>query len=226
MPSSKLEVKRTAPRLLVPRVPASWDLSADLLSWRWDEVPQLPPFILADGSGVAQQQTIARVCRDSRALYVRFDCFDSDIWGTYTQRDDPIFDEEVVEVFLSCGPKLAQNYYEFEVSPNGVLLDARIHNPTALRRDLQVDCTWDCPGLRWQATRNDSGGRWQAILVIPWSSISGADSSAILYRANFYRIERSRGSGPEFSCWSPTFTAPADFHKPEYFGMLDIGAIN
>ena len=223
LPSPPLDQNRNVPQLLVPWVPENWDLSADLHTWQWGAVPQLPPLFLADGSGVAQQQTIVRVCHDKYALYVCFECCDSDIWGAYTRRDESIFDEEVVEVFISHGPDPKQNYYEFEISPNGVLLDARVHNPTELRRDLQVDCNWDCPDLRWQATRNDLMGHWWAALAIPWSSIGGADGSGFIYRANFFRIERTHCSEPEFSCWSPTFTAPADFHKPSYFGILDTG---
>jgi hypothetical protein len=58
---------------------------------------------LADGSGPAEQQTVARVCYDSRALYVRFDCDDRDIWGTFYRRDQPIYAEEVVELFIGVG---------------------------------------------------------------------------------------------------------------------------
>jgi hypothetical protein len=43
------------------------------------------------------------------------------------------------------------------------------------------------------------------------------------WRANFYRIERPHDAEPEFSCWSPTMSDPADFHKPAYFGVLEIG---
>jgi hypothetical protein len=42
------------------------------------------------------------------------------------------------------------------------------------------------------------------------------------WRANFYRIERPRGGRPELSCWSPTFTDPPDFHRPERFGVLEL----
>ena len=40
------------------------------------------------------------------------------------------------------------------------------------------------------------------------------------WRANLYRIERPRDAAPEYSCWSPTLTDPADFHKPARFGVL------
>ena len=209
------------PYMLLAYAPTRWDRNADLASWNWDDVPPLPPFILADGSGPAQQQTHARICCDDAALYVRFDCEDRDIWGTYTQREDSIFDEEVVEVFIRSDMETPNTYYEFEVSPNGVLLDARITNPGLRHADILVDCSWDCAGLRWQAARDDQAGRWWAVLVIPWSSIGPAGPPATLWRANFYRIERPHDAAPEFSCWSPTMTDPADFHKPAYFGVLE-----
>ena len=45
---------------------------------------------------------------------------------------------------------------------------------------------------------------------------------AWLWRGNFYRIERPHDAEPEFSGWSPTMTDPADFHKPAYFGILEL----
>jgi hypothetical protein len=175
---------------------------------------------LADGSGPAIQQTVARVCYDDHALYIRFDCQDRDIWANYTRRDDPIYDEEVVEIFIAPGSAAPARYYEFEVSPNGVLLDALIDNPTSRRADLRVDFAWDCADLRWHAERDDSAGRWWAALAIPWISIGPPGAPSAIWRANFYRIERPRDAAPEFSCWSPTHTEPADFHKPAYFGTL------
>jgi hypothetical protein len=213
----------TIPHLVVPSAPADWEKQADPATWHWDRVPTLPPFTLADGSGPAEQQTRARVCCDSQALYVRFDCDDRHIWGTYTERDAPIYDEEVVEVFLAPGEADPVRYYEFEVSPNGVLFDARIYNPTSQRSELEVDKGWNCPDIRWQAARNDVANHWGVIVVIPWMSVAPSGDLPTVWRANFYRIERPRDAAPEFSCWSPTMTEPADFHKPACFGVLELG---
>ena len=101
----------------VPRRPASWD-PADPGSWAWDEIPALPPFQLADGSGPAAQQTRVRLCWDDLALHVRFDCEDRDAWGTFRQRNDPIYQEEAVEVFLAPGEEDPVRYFELEVSPS------------------------------------------------------------------------------------------------------------
>jgi hypothetical protein len=213
----------TIPRWTVPHTPAGWDLGASPINWPWEMVLALPPFTLADGGGPASQQTRARVCYDAQSLYVHFDCDDRDIWGTCTQRNDPIYDEEVVEVFLGSGEADLVHYFEFEISPNGVLFDARIYNPTSERTELEWDESWNCPGISWQAVRDDSANQWSAAIAIPWAGVAPPGNLPSVWRANFYRIERPRDAEPEFSCWSPTMTEPADFHKPAYFGVLELG---
>ena len=147
--------------------------------------------------------------------------------GDATRRDDPIYQEEAVEVFLACGVADPADYLEFEVSPLGVLLDGRIHNPTSLRADLTGDPGWDCPGLRWAAGRLGAARQdWWAELALPWEGIAPGSSSLppAVWRANFYRIERPAGGAPEFTAWSPTLVGPADFHKPARFGVLELAA--
>ena len=212
----------TLPKVSIPKIPLSWDLTAEPLSWAWEELPALAPLILADGNSIAKQQTATRVGYDLQALYVHYECDDQDIWGTYTQRDQPIYDEEVVEIFIGAGAERPIDYYEFQVSPNGVLFDARIHNPHERRDDIEVDFAWDCAGIRWCAEANRTEDSWQAILIIPWRSICDSSDTPRQWRANFYRIERPRAGKDEYSCWSPTMTEPADFHKPSYFGHLEL----
>ena len=204
----------------LPIAPSSWLDNPNPADWNWDEIPSLSPFIRSDNSRIAVQQTVTRVCANRQALYIRYDCDDEDIWGNYTERDEPIYDEEVVEIFIGQGINDPIHYYEFQVSPNGVLFDAKIFNPTSERAQLEVDFDWDCEGIRWSATRNDAENHWSAMLVIPWKSITSDDKLPKVWRANFYRIERSRDGEPEYSCWSPTMAIPADFHKPAYFGIL------
>jgi hypothetical protein len=153
---------------------------------------------------------------------VRFDCQDDDIWGTYTQRDDPIYDEEVVEVFLAPGEADPVEYVELEVSPNGVLFDAWVKNPTSTRVDLIIDLAWSCPGIRWQVARQDRQQHWQAVMSIPWAAMTTSAQRPTVWRANFYRIERPHQGQAEFSCWSPTLVTPPDFHKPARFGILTL----
>jgi hypothetical protein len=209
------------PHLQVPVIPKA---IVDLANAEpWTGTAKVTPFVLADGSGPAVQQTIAHVGSDATALYVRFDCDDRDIWGTYKRRDEPIYDEEVVEVFIGPGTDDPTHYLEFDISPNGVLLDARVYNPTSTRSDLQVEIEWICPGIRWAAGRDDAANRWWGALAIPWAAVTPDARVPTICRANLYRIERPRNGAPEYSCWSPTLTEPADFHKPKRFGLLKLG---
>jgi hypothetical protein len=195
------------PHLYVPPAPSSSDL---------------PPFTLADGSGPALQQTQVRLGWSQTALHVRFDCEDHDAWSTFERRDDPLYEEEAVEVFLAPGEGDPVRYCEFEISPRGIIFDALVHNPTSHRTDMTADPSWDCPGLSWAAGKGPERQDWWAILSIPWSGLLGEKDLPRIWRANFYRIERPRDGEPEFSCWSPTLTRPPDFHKPARFGFLEL----
>lgn len=187
----------------------------------WEGLVPITPLWLADGTEPAPQSTVVRVCADETALYVRFDCRDRDIWGTFTRRDEPIYNEEVVEVFVAAGTDDPINYFEFQVSPNGVLFDGAANNPTFTRDNLRVDETWDCPGIQWAAGRNDKAQHWWGAMAIPWAGITKVGNKPEHCRANFYRIERPHDGAVEYSCWSPTLTDPADFHKPPRFGFLE-----
>jgi hypothetical protein len=86
---------------------------------------------------------------------------------------------------------------------------------------MRADPSWDCPGLRWAVGGGAARQDWWAILSIPWRGIAPPGDLPRTWRANFYRIERPRDGEPEFSCWSPTLTRPADFHQPARFGFLE-----
>ena len=149
-----------------------------------------------------------------RVLCVRFDGKDDGVVATYTGHDEPLWKEDVFEVFLS--PR--QNptvYYEFEVNPLGTLFDARVASPDLRRATMRVDAAWECPGFAARVTRNPA--RWSASLRIPLAPLCPG-SPPSTWRANFYRIDR--GARDEFSAWSPTLADPPDFHLPERFGVL------
>ncbi|MEO7795735.1 MAG: carbohydrate-binding family 9-like protein [Thermoanaerobaculia bacterium] len=181
----------------------------------------LQPFTLADGRAAARWTTQVTLSWDESHLRVSFDCADDDAWGTFTERDAPLWQQEVVELFLAAGEEVPVRYYEFEVSPAGVLFDARVANPHGDRIGMTVDTAWNCPGIEWRTEPTGARADWRAELLIPWRGLDFEAPPEVL-RANFYRIERPRGGEPEFSCWSPTLTSPADFHRPGRFGVLDL----
>lgn len=216
---NSMETAPPLPKFKVPRV-SQTDFELDDTNV-WNALPALAPFRLADGSALASHATTVRLCYDNAALYVRYDCEDTDIWGTYTQRDEPLYEQEVVEIFIGPGAEDPIHYFEFQVSPNGVLFDATVFNPTSTRANLQVDPTWNCPNIRWHAQRDDAANQWWAALALPWRGITSDGQVPQVCRANLYRIERPHNAETEYSGWSPTLTRPADFHKPARFGILE-----
>ena len=165
-----------------------------------------------DGSPAALP-TVARVALRGSDLLVRFDGRDRGVVATLTRRDDPLWKEDVFEVFVfpETSPCV---YYEFEVNPLGALFDARIESPEGRRETMRVDVGWNCPGLSARVKRRPD--RWSALLRIPLAPLSS--TPVAFWRANFYRIDR--GPPEEYSAWSPTGADPPDFHRPDRFGLL------
>jgi len=194
----------------------------------WIGIPTVGDFTLSDGSGLATCQTRARMCWDDDSLYIAFDCDDPDIWGTLLERDQPIYEEEVVEAFIDPDSDLVR-YFEFQTSPRGTLFDAIIHNPTGLRVNMTCDTSWDCDGWRVAVrvdgtldNRNDVDRGWTVEWAIPFASLGEAPhvppEDGDVWRVNFYRIDRTPAD--EYGCWSPTMEIPANFHVPSRFGKI------
>ncbi len=192
--------------------------------------------VLSSGRGSGSLATRFRLCWDGEYLHLIFHCQDPEVVATMTERDQPLYDEEVVELFIAPGDD-PHRYFEFELSPRNVVFDAQVDNPSG-RSTMRVDVGWDCQGLQTAVSVVDD--HWTAAMAIPlteltkWcGSAAEADEAdrrprrATAGRAvvageswwvNLYRIERRPQE--EYYAWAPTFREPADFHCPEWFGHL------
>ena len=75
--------------------------------------------------GPPQHETEFRALWSDEGLYVRFEATDGNPWFTMMKRDDPIWEEEVVEIFLDLD-RSGTNYAEVEISPANVVTDVRM----------------------------------------------------------------------------------------------------
>jgi hypothetical protein len=124
---------------------------------------------------------------------VAFSCSDREPWGRMKNRDDRLWEEEVVEVFLDPDGD-GQNYAELEVSPNNVVVDLLIPNPKSLTGG---NVRPDIAGLQTAVGRHAAG--WIAEMAIPWkglaiAGISSAPKAGDEWRAGLYRIKRPGGT--------------------------------
>ncbi len=204
------------PQVVRPRLRGTLDDAS------WSRVPTLS-LRRAQNGAAPEQATTVRIAHDSHALLLRFDCDDRDTWATHRLRDAPLWEEEVVEVFVAPGEEDPAEYVEIEVNALGTILDARVASPDGRRESMRVDRSWNAAGLVVEVDR-PSPDSWRVEVVIPWRELHDGATPRI-WRANFFRIDRPRDGDHEFSCWSPTFADPPDFHKPACFGRLILDGV-
>ncbi len=166
---------------------------------------------------VPRQGTLVTAYYDDTFLTVLFRADDDEIVATYWNHDDPLWQEDALEIFLA--PEGLTPYFEIEVNPLGTTFDARIDSPDGVRATMKTDLAWTCEGL-FAALRRDDQRTWQAVIRIPFASLSARPEPGGVWRANFFRIDRSTHHGDDFSAWQPTLKTPPDFHVAAAFGAL------
>lgn len=202
-------------------------LSGDLSLPPWSELSPVGDLMRSNGAGAAQQATRVWCAWDHDYFYVAFNCEDSDIRATMTERDAKVWQEEAAEFFVSPDDDLS-SYFEFQFSPRNVVRDIRVENPHGRMEGSSFHGEWDCPGLR-SATRvngvlNDSSNPdrgWTLEVALPFTCLLGDGQRPKLgdmWRINFFRIYREPVE--EFVSLSPTFVDPWEFHVPEYFAYM------
>jgi len=190
--------------------------------WQIPEGSQSASLVRSTDGGPPFLATSVTAFYDSSFLYVIFRFEDDEVRATYLNHDDPLYEEDVVEVFLS--PDEPATYFEIEVNPLGVIFDARIESPTGTRGSMQADIEWEATGL-WTASRKvrTEGAPTfltETLIAVPFRPLGvDAPEPGTSWRGNFFRIDRS-SRGNEFLAWRPTMKNPADFHVVSAFGRL------
>jgi hypothetical protein len=185
---------------------------ADIDIAPWPEVPTLELVDTVTGAP-PQQRTRLKLGWTHEELRVLFHCADTHPWATLTARDAPLYEEEVVEVFLDPVGDLA-SYFEIEVNPLNSVLDLVLRRN---RSGYAQDFAWRCDELRTAARTAPTS--WTAEFAIPFRSlIAEPPELETEWRANFFRIDRPVERPRELSAWSPTRLGT--FHVPERFGVI------
>lgn len=197
------------PRLECPSRVLS-PISANPEAPHWKNVPFVPLVDVVSGTEPVQA-TRFQIAHDDHELRVLFLAEDDYPWANYKNRDEPLYEEEVVEVFLDPVGDL-EGYFEFEVNPNNARLDLVLRR---VRSGYRKDFRWICEGFSSEVRIAE--GVWTTEIAIPFASLGNA-APVGEWRANFYRIDRPQGKLWELSAWSPTCVAA--FHVPQRFGIL------
>jgi len=218
------------PKLIASYTESEMNIDGLLTETIWQKTQSV--FLRENKSGQkltdSTYSTKVQTAYDQNNLYIAFICKDPDIWGKFTDRDQHLWTEEAVEVFIDTDTIL-NTYVEIEISPNNVLFDSYIVDPVNI--DIDATKEFDLEGIRTAVSldgsvndENDLDRRWTVEISIPLKELVN-DNNLIVpgrteWRINFYRIERERAGESMGYAWSPT---GARFHKPKVFGILKFG---
>src|SRR6266850_6695290 len=212
---------RNLPVYEVSRTATPVKVDGKLDDFVWTKAARFRDFRLnLDGSPSAFK-TEARALYDDNFLYVSFRCSDNNIWATFKRRDEHLWEEEVVEVFVQADPQ-QRSYIELEVNPLGTMLDIYLLD---IRKPLNYE-SWNSRKLKWgvqvfgTVDGKDGDREWTCEIALPMEDIVTAKNlpprAGDRWRLNLYRVEQR--PTPALLAWSPTFKE--DFHIPTMFGEL------
>ena len=187
----------------------------------WSAAAGTGPFLLNDGKGLPAAKTVAKMLWDDQNLYFAFQCEDTDIFATMRIRDQHLWEEEVVEIFIDPDSDQA-NYIELEINPLSTFLDLFVLKPIVPipYESYNIPAKW---AVKVNGTINnsrDTDQGWNVELSLPLKEAVTAPhtppNDGDRWRLNLYRIERKPQE--EYSAWSPTLNP--SYHTPARFGEI------
>ena len=163
-------------------------------------------------------QTYFTIHHDRHKLYISITSYDQNIYSYYENRDDHLWKEECVEVFIDTDDN-PQNYVELEVSPAGVLFDSFIVNSDMI--DVESTSAVDLKTIKYTVsvtgTLNDATDvdeKWHSEISINLNELDKTfNPKSSKWKINFYRINRDTAA-ETYMAYSPTF---GKFHQPDKF---------
>jgi Carbohydrate family 9 binding domain-like len=211
------------PRYEVKRASSPIIIDGKLDDKAWQAAAPIEFIFPWDFQTGAKQKTVARLLWDDTNLYVGYDCEDTDIVALFTERDDPTYRDDAVEIFINANPAQTGTYFGLEMNARGVLYDYVSHDAKFFFKRFNMS------GVRLatfiQGTLNMRGDQdkgWSLEVAIPWinfEEIAKPPVAGTVWTANLNRwdgVEPAR----RLSMWSNPVQATSNPHVPARFGQL------
>lgn len=220
-------VRGGAPRLPTLEVPRAGAVRVDgvLDEETWARAPSTEVFRHTMTGAETRVRAKARMAWDEAHVYFAVEVEDGDLRTPFTEHDAPLWEADVVELFLDPTGG-GRDYLELQVSPRGVVFDThyerrRVPKPIG-------NAAWSSgmeAAVRAHGTLNDSrpDRGYTVEAKVPLEALAERSPTAgelgvgHRWRANFYVIDARRGGGSA-AAWSPPLVG--DFHYPPRFGRL------
>ena len=186
----------------------------------WAKAALVGPFVNNRDGSASPLKTEARIVYDDKFIYFSSRFEDENIWATMKKRDEHLWTEEVVEVFIQADPTKT-DYIELEVNPLGALIDIYLLD---VRKPLHFE-SWNSEKIQWAVQVNGTvdgkpgDKEWTCEMAFPMEDVVPAPNippkPGDRWRLSMYRVEKL--PQPASLAWSPT---GRDFHRPDLFGEV------
>lgn len=145
--------------------------------------------------------TDARILWDDTYIYIGFKCYDKDIYGYFSERDNRTCLDDVAEFFFNTNPKEGTWYYNFEVNCLGTIYDAFSPKYNFAGNTFRW-LKWNCDGLKVktkiEGTLNDYRDKdnyWTLEMAIPFKSLPSLKGKGVsagdVWKFNLARYDYS-----------------------------------
>ena len=154
-------------------------------------------------------------------IIVRMECMEKNPTARYTKNGEPVYEDSCVECFLNFDPVNTDAYINLEANSNGALL-CEFGTTREDRIPIsEIQCA--PPGVQIKKLED----RWICYFIIPMQTINSLYGKLWFLpgdplKGNFYKCGE-KTPVPHYGSWSPITSDQPDFHRPEYFGDLEIG---
>ncbi|HID05587.1 MAG TPA: hypothetical protein EYP10_00410, partial [Armatimonadetes bacterium] len=182
----------------------------------WRKAPPIEHFVDYRILRLARFETRARLAYDANALYIAFECFDTNpkgITATLPQRDEYALCDSV-EVFIA--PRMhSKEFVHWVIDSKGTIFDARaVRMPDGVVKYSS----------RWNGTAKAKvirgADRWTVEMAIPASDLGFAPKAGMVCRALLCRnIVHTKPKGEE-ECTAIVFLDGSSFHTVDKFARL------
>lgn len=236
------------PSYICYKAPAPIRIDGKLSPEEWDAIPWTSDFTDIEGEKRPNPslQTRAKMTYDDQGMYFAALLKEPHVWGTITEHDAVIYQDNDFEIFLDPSGD-THNYLEYEVNALGTVWDLFLTRP--YRDNPQVLNNWEFAGMKSavyvDGTLNnpaDTDKSWSVEVFIPWSTVyqvmRGKEKPVAgeQLRVNFSRVQwtteiqdgkyvkvpiRGEDKIREYNwVWAPT--GVINIHMPEYWGFVQI----
>ena len=188
--------EKNLPSYTVTRTTAPIVIDGKLNEADWKRAEERTMVDAYTGGETPRKSTFGMLWNDTY-LYVGVYFEDHDAWATYTEEDDPLWEEEVLELFIDADCD-GNTYYEYEINPVNAKVDLFLHR---CKSSIDTWQDWDFKHVK-SAVYVEGDGKnagtkdkyWTIEVAVPFEDLYEMPrvppENGDMWRMNVYRIER------------------------------------